>query len=73
MYVAGAIRLRNATYSEAGGPAGRLEFYFPSSFFLDTWSSVCATDGFDQAAADVACRQLGYEKAYKYGSVNELG
>lgn len=67
----GAVRLVNTTsviFSNfSGGPAGRLEIY------NKTWGTVCATDGFDQTAANVVCRQLGYEKASNYGSVADLG
>ena len=47
---------------------------FPSDVDLEyTWVSICAPDGIDQAAADVACRQLGYERAYDYGGATSLG
>ena len=65
----GAIRLRN---NGASGPAGRLEV-FVSTTAVFPWISICAPDGIDQSAADVACRQLGYERAYDYGGAVSLG
>lgn len=67
--------MKDSFYS---GPAGRLEHYvrYYIGPFLRVgyrWEAVCAASGFDQVAADVACRQLGYEKAYKYGTVSDLG
>ena len=40
--------------------AGRVEVYIDNS-----WGGICGT-GFDQTAATVACRSLGY----KYGTVS---
>ncbi len=82
---AGAIRLRNNSFTLESGPAGRLEIYVPmydrdfqNPFPLESdieyqWVSICAPDRIDQSAADVACRQLGYEKAYDYGGAVGLG
>lgn len=41
-----------------GGKSGKLEFQDNGG----SWGAVCL-DGFDQDAADVACRQLGYSQA----------
>ena len=47
-----------------GGDDGQLEFYD------GRWGAVC-TDGFDDDAGDVACKQLGYlqsSNVYTYSS-----
>ena len=69
---AGAIRLQNNSFTRDSGPAGRLEV-FVSTTAAFPWVSICAPDGIDQSAADVACRQLGYERAYDYGGAVSLG
>ena len=68
---AGAIRLQNNSFTR-DGPAGRLEVYVLTATTF-RWVSICTPDGIDQSAADVACRQLGYERAYNYGSAISLG
>lgn len=72
MYTDGAIRLVKSPFinytSFAGGSGGRLEI-----FLNGRWGTVCLTEGIDQTAADLVCRQLGYGKAYLYGSVGDLG
>lgn len=85
-HAAGAIRLRDKSFTTNSGAGGRLEVYAPrfekdfqnpippESFEVRYgWASICAPDGIDQAAADVACRQLGYERAYEYGGADSLG
>lgn len=67
---AGAIRLLSR--DRANGSAGLLQMYHVSRSG-SLWVSICAPDGIDQAAADVACRQIGYEKAYDYGGATSLG
>ena len=37
------------------------------------WVSICAPDGINRAATDVACRQLGYERVYDYGGAISFG
>ena len=67
----GAVRLVSSSYysqsTSSGGSAGRLEVYHNRQ-----WGSVC-NSGFSQTDANVVCRQLGYPRAYRYGSVNNLG
>lgn len=66
----GAVRLISGPYqssTDPGSSAGRLEIYHNG-----IWGTVCE-NGFDQTDADVVCRQLGYERADRYGSVVNLG
>lgn len=53
----GDLRLVQGDVTSESFSAGRLEIFINS-----TWGSICA-DSFDIAAADVACRQLGYQGA----------
>jgi len=41
-----------------GGDSGRLEFQLVNG----TWGTVCS-QGFDDDAGDVACKQLGYRRS----------
>ena len=70
-YAEGAVRLISSSYSSLntspGGSAGRLEIYYNR-----VWGTICNT-GFSQTDANVVCQQLGYSKAYRYGSVANLG
>lgn len=50
-----------------GAAVGRLEIYYEGR-----WGTV-EDYGFDQTAADVVCRQLGYDRAYKYGNIIDVG
>ena len=51
---------------DPGSPHGRLEVYYNRR-----WGTVC-NKGFTETSADVVCRQLGYERAYEYGTVLDL-
>ena len=53
--------------AELDGSGGRLEIYLRGE-----WGTVC-DDGFEQTEADIACRQLGFSSALRYGSVTTLG
>lgn len=59
------VRL-NSTATPSYTSAGKLEI-----FVADKWGSVCFNEGgFDQYAADSACRQMGYTNAENYKSVS---
>ena len=62
----GTVRLVSSSYP-SGGSSGRLEIYYNGQ-----WGTVC-DDGFGPTDADVVCRQLGYQRASRYGSVGSLG
>ena len=62
----GSLRLVTSSGS-TGGSSGRLEIYHNSQ-----WGTVC-DDSFGSVDANVACRQLGYTRASRYGSVGTLG
>ena len=62
----GSLRLVSR-YGSTGGSSGRLEIYHNSQ-----WGTVC-DDSFGSVDANVACRQLGYTRASRYGSVGTLG
>ena len=53
---------------------GRLEtYYLQLDFNLPSvWGTVCST-GFDEHDGDVVCQQLGFQSAYRVGTVRELG
>ena len=69
----GSVRLRSQPTSpsrvtfDPGVAVGLLEIYRNSR-----WGTVCDR-GFDQTDANVVCRQLGYDRAYRYGNVTNLG
>ena len=61
----GDLRLVSTSSTERG--AGRLEIYYQFQ-----WGTVC-DDFFGDLEADIACRQLGYPSADRYGDVDDLG
>ncbi len=61
----GDLRLVDSDPSRSG--YGRLEI-----FLQGEWGTVCS-DGFRSAEADVACSQLGYPAASRFGTVGLLG
>ena len=63
MYTDGALRLS----SSVSASAGRIDIYYNG-----VWGTVC-DDSFGSTDADVACRQLGFASASRYGNVGILG
>ena len=68
LYITVAIYgdLRLVDSSSTNLQAGRLEI-----FVWGEWGTVC-DDGFGLTEANVACRQLGFSNASRYGSVDDL-
>ena len=63
------VRLVDGT----GNFSGRLEiYYFHPDTFSSVWGTVCGT-GFDYRVGDLVCQQLGFQSAYRVGTVRELG
>ena len=60
----GALRFENGISNINNG---RLEVYYQGQ-----WGTVCS-DFFGQTEANVACQQLGYSSANRYGTVHSLG
>lgn len=53
--------------TNSGGVVGRLEIYLD-----EAWGTICST-GFNQYAANAACRELGFTNATKWGKASEMG
>ena len=66
MVYAGEGDLRLVNSSSTISQAGRLEI-----FLRGEWGTVC-DDFFSSTEADVACRQLGYSSASRYGTVGDF-
>ena len=62
-FPAGALRLLGSSE----GPKGRLEIYHNG-----TWGTVC-NNRFDVTEANSACRQLGFSKSTRRGTVGDFG
>ena len=62
----GDLRLVSASGS-TGGSAGRLEVYYNGQ-----WGTVCR-DLFSRYDGQVACKQLGFDTADRYGTADTLG
>lgn len=63
----GDLRLVRGTVSNPTFSSGRLEI-----FVNGEWGTVC-DDYFDLTDAGVACKQLGYSQAIRYGSSGSEG
>ena len=61
------VRLVSASGRTTGLSAGRLEI-----FLNGKWGTVC-DDFFDINDADVACRQLGFDRANSYSYAKYIG
>lgn len=66
IHAAGDLRLLNR-HGSLGVLSGRLEIYLNGQ-----WGTVC-DNGFDFIEADIACSELGYRYANRFGSVSSLG
>lgn len=62
----GALRLSGSYTNTSSSISGRLEVYYN-----DRWGTVC-DDSFGQIDADVACQQLGFPLASRYGMVGSF-
>ena len=62
----GDLRLVSASGS-TGGSSGRLEVYYNGQ-----WGTVCK-DLFSRNDGQVACKQLGFDAADRYGTADTLG
>lgn len=69
-FAAGHIRLRSSSDSNSSiATSGQLEMYWSGE-----WAAVCNYPYFSRNNAQVACRQLGFEKVINYGgSLGSLG
>ena len=65
------ITLRQGDLRLVGGDqtSGRLEIY---DKVRSEWGTICI-NGFIPESANTACRQLGYERAIRFGRADQLG
>ena len=62
------VRLLSASGRSFGLSAGRFEL-----FSQERWFSWCSDDSFDINDANVACRNLGFDRANAYSTSKSLG
>lgn len=67
----GELRLVRGGTTNYNYSSGRLEIY--QYFSTRGWSTICNDANFDQTEATVACQQLGWSGALRYGYSSSLG
>lgn len=66
-FAASPVRLVSDDFRTANLSAGRLEI-----FIGNQWGTICGHN-FDNADAEVACRQLGFERSNTFSLASQLG